>query len=98
MPGAFSLKELESNGHDMAAVVGWQAKLRQAIFNAVTENDVREIVQAQVAAAKKGDKQAIKFVMEYVLASKQPVTFVQQNHYGVEEAARAEARRNGRRL
>lgn len=97
MRGTLSLKDIESNGHDVADVLSWQTRLRQAMYDAVSEDDVKAIVKAQVDAAKKGDK-AAKFLMDYVLASKQPVTLVQNNHYGVEEAARAAAKRNGRRV
>lgn len=98
MRRTLSLNDVESNGHGLTEVVSWQTKLRQAMYDAVSETDVKAIVRQQVEAAKAGDKVAIKFVMDYVLASKQPVTLVQNNHYGVEEAARAEARRNGRRM
>jgi hypothetical protein len=43
-------------------------RLRNAMFSAITEEDVKEIITNQVAAAKKGDKAAIKFVFTYLMA------------------------------
>lgn len=51
-------------------VVGWQAELRQAAFNALNASDVKEIVQAIVTKAKQGDPQACKMVFEYLLGGK----------------------------
>ena len=43
------------------------ASLRQAILNAVTPQDVAEIIQAQVQQAKNGDTVAAKFILERLL-------------------------------
>lgn len=90
---SFSLTKAEVDPADSAmTVASWQAKLREAIFNAVTEADVAEIVKKQIDLAKQGDKSAIKFVMDYVLGAGtggQPMKLVQQNFYDAESAARA---------
>lgn len=96
MRGTLSLKQVNGSHAEVSAIVSWQVKLRQAMFDAVTEDDVKEIVRAHVDAAKKGDAAAIRFVTDVLLGSKQAVTLVQNNQYGVEEAARDELRRNGR--
>jgi predicted transcriptional regulator len=51
----------------------WQSELRAACVNSISETDMREIVTSQLAKAKKGDAQAMKFVME-LIGTKQPVT------------------------
>ena len=79
------------------ALVNWQTKLRQAVLDAVTENDVVEIVKNQVKLAKEGDKAAIRFVMDYVVGARQNVTLVQQNIYGNDGVAiAAQAEKQGR--
>ena len=44
----------------------WQTKMRQAVVNAITEDDVAAIVKNIVARAKNGDRQAIQLVLAYV--------------------------------
>lgn len=44
----------------------WQVKMRQALINAVSEDDIREIMEGLVARAKQGDRDAIKVVLSYV--------------------------------
>lgn len=79
MSGKFSIPDDEPI--DVASIA-WQEKLRQAIFESVTEEDVKGIVRAQVDKAKAGDKAALKFVMEYIVGAKnQPTKLVQQNYY-----------------
>lgn len=51
-------------------VVGWQAELRQAAYNALSGDDVKEIVEAIVKKAKQGDPAACKMVFEYLLGGK----------------------------
>lgn len=51
-------------------VVGWQADLRQAAYNALNGDDVKQIVEAIVKKAKQGDPQACKMVFEYLLGGK----------------------------
>lgn len=65
-----------------------QSKLRQAIFGAISEHDVEEIIKRQVEKAKQGDNASLQFVMKYVLGFGQPVTLNQINVMDVETAAR----------
>lgn len=67
---------------DFAGLPPWMAKLRTAVSDLVTEQDVKEIVQAQVTRAKAGDASAIKFVFDQLLggAALKGATFVQNNY------------------
>lgn len=65
-----------------------QGQLRQAIFDAISEEDVAAIVKKQVEKAKGGDDKALQFVMKYVLGFGQNVTLQQINVMDVETAAR----------
>lgn len=60
----------------------WLAMMRQAAMGGVTQADVTEIVQKQVEMAKRGDRQALKFVFDEVLGGKQlqGMTLIQNNY------------------
>ena len=66
--------EDDSSGHALSVpktnnkALAMAERLRTAMFSAITEEDVKEIITNQVAAAKKGDKAAIKFVFTYLMA------------------------------
>lgn len=45
----------------------WMARLRAALFEAVTEDDVREIAEGLVRRAKEGDLQATRMLFSYVM-------------------------------
>ncbi len=65
-----------------------QGRLRQAIFDAITEQDVSAIVKKQVEKAKEGDEKSLQFVMKYVLGFGQPVTLQQINVQDAKTAAK----------
>jgi len=67
-------------------VPGWVATMRTAAMKVVTEKDVTEIVQAQVKAAKNGNKDAIRFVFEQILGGGhlKGATFIQNNYNGAD--------------
>lgn len=71
-----------------------QAKLRAAVYNGISEQDVKQVVAALVQKAKKGDRTALKFLFEHVLGS--GLKTAVQNNYIVERPAPAAA--NGRDL
>lgn len=48
-------------------VPDWVQKLRGAMFAAVSEQDVRDMMQAIVKDAKNGDAQSRKLILDYVL-------------------------------
>lgn len=48
-------------------VGNWQARLRNALFDAVTETDVTEIAKSLVDKAKGGDLGATRLLFSYVL-------------------------------
>lgn len=75
-----------------------QGRLRQAVFDQISESDVSEIVAKQVTKAKEGDEKAIQFVMKYALGFGQPTTLRQTNILttDVETAARIESQRRNR--
>ena len=60
----------------------WIQTLRLAAFKCLKAEDVKQIVQNQIAAAKKGDKNAIKFVFEQIMggAYVKGATFIQNNY------------------
>lgn len=45
----------------------WQARLRTALFEAVSEDDVREIAEGLVAKAKAGDLSATRMLFNFVM-------------------------------
>lgn len=59
----------------------FQSKLRGAVFNAVNESDVKEVVEGIVKRAKAGDRHAITHLFDHVLGGKQPVKIIQNNYY-----------------
>lgn len=61
-----------------------QAKLRAAVFNGVSESDVKDVIAAIVKRSKEGDPQALKYFFEYILGgSAQVVNLTQHNHHYV---------------
>lgn len=50
-------------------VASWMTRLRTAMFENVTEQDVAEIAQALVRKAKEGDLAATRLLFNYVLGS-----------------------------
>ena len=63
-------------------------KLRQAMFDGIKESDIKDIVANLVEKAKKGDKTALKFIFDYMLAVPRPDTAVQVNVNGRSRGAR----------
>ncbi len=63
-------------------VPAWVATMREAAQAVLKPADIQAIVANQVAAAKKGDRQAIRFVFEQLLggAYMRGATFVQHNY------------------
>jgi len=78
------------------SIVNWQTELRMACYDAIQAEDVQEIVKNQVAKAKQGDPNAIKFVMGQLLGGGQQVTINQvQVVTDVAGAARIANRKGG---
>lgn len=66
--GKFALVDM-----DQAVGVGdWMLKLRQALFDAVKEADVKEIAEGLVKRAKEGDMAATRLLLTYVAGGAQP--------------------------
>jgi len=64
-------------------VLGWTNKLRQAMYDGVSEQDAKEVVQGIVTRAKAGDKTAIQLFFKYLVGEgKAPSTLIQNNYYG----------------
>ena len=59
--------------------MSWQAQLRAAVANSISEEDVVAIIQKQVEKAKAGNEAAAKFVLNQVLGASTPVTIRQTN-------------------
>lgn len=47
----------------------WQTRMRTAFFEAVSEDDMRQIVESLVAKAKAGDMAAIRMLLSYGIGS-----------------------------
>ena len=67
----------------------WVIRMREAAQKCIKETDIEEMVQAQVALAKKGNPAALRFVFEQVLGggSLKGMTLVQENHYAGDSPA-----------
>jgi hypothetical protein len=83
-----TISKVESQIEQHNGTLAMQGQLRQAIFDAITEQDVAAIVKKQVEKAKQGDHQSLQFVMKYVLGFGQPVTLQQINVMDVETSAK----------
>lgn len=70
-------QQLSETETTQADIVGWQTSLQAAMFSSISAEDVAEIVKSQVAKAKKGDANALKFVMGHVLGTTRPVSIKQ---------------------
>ncbi len=66
----------------------YQSRLRAAIYNGVTEQDVADVVKCIVAKAKSGDKVAIAQFFEFVVGSKAQRVTINNSFRSVEEAAK----------
>jgi hypothetical protein len=94
-----------SKGLTLAAIEGeilpdeqcFHAKLRAAVFDGISEQDVKEVVQTIVAKAKAGDTRAQKVFFDHILGGKvKPTQITVNNHFeSVEQGA--EMTRNRRR-
>lgn len=75
----------------------WIATMRRAAMGAVNEDDIREMVANQVKKAKEGNRDALKFIFDTVLAGAQMrgATFVQNNYASDGEAEKPTAARPG---
>ena len=78
-------------------VLGWQQQLRAAMFDAVNEADVKEIVQKQVERAKQGNESAARFLLQHVLGTQTPIT-VNQTTVITDVETAAKLTRGERRL
>lgn len=78
-----SKKVLKVNASELidaeANLVSLQSRLRAASFNAISEDDVKQIVQKQVKLAKEGNVDSVRFLWKYSLGFGQPITFQQTN-------------------
>lgn len=87
--GALRLAEVDDTTSRLADITDWQTSLQMACYDAIDENDVKEIVQNQVKKAKEGDPNAIKFVMGHLLGGNRNVQINNTNVItDVEGAAR----------
>ena len=74
-----TVKEIEESIERESGTIAMQLKLRQAIFDSVTDDDVIAIIKKQVEKAKAGDPASLQFMMKYVLGFGQPTTLQQLN-------------------
>jgi hypothetical protein len=83
-----TIGKVESQIEQQNNTLTMQGRLRQAIFDAITEQDVSTIVKKQVEKAKEGDEKSLQFVMKYVLGFGQPITLQQINVKDAKTAAK----------
>lgn len=83
-----TLQAVEAQVDQHNGTIAMQGRLRQAIFDAITEHDVAEIVKKQVEKAKQGDDKSLQFVMKYVLGFGNPITLQQINVIDAKTASR----------
>lgn len=83
-----TIQNVESQIDEQNGTLSMQGQLRQAIFNAISMQDVTEIVKKQVEKAKAGDEKSLQFVMKYVLGFGQPISVQQINVVSAKAAAR----------
>lgn len=83
-----TIQNVESQIDEQNGTLSMQGKLRQAIFDAISVQDVTEIVKKQVEKAKAGDEKSLQFVMKYVLGFGQPISVQQINVVSAKAAAR----------
>ena len=57
---------------NQASAQEWMTRMRSAVMNAITEDDMREIVQNLVKAAKRGERQSVQLLQGWI-GSLQPV-------------------------
>jgi hypothetical protein len=86
--GAMTIQNVESQIDEQNGTLSMQGQLRQAIFDAISVQDVTEIVKKQVEKAKAGDEKSLQFVMKYVLGFGQPISVQQINVVSTKTAAR----------
>jgi hypothetical protein len=66
----------------------WLKSLQESMGNSIAAGDLKEIMAAQIAKAKEGDRAAAQFVfgqahkMIAAEAKKMPATIIQNNYYG----------------
>ena len=84
-----TISDVDSSLDHQSSTLAMQGRLRQAIFDSISESDITQIIKKQVDKAKAGDAKSLEFVMKYVLGFGQPVTLQQINvTTDVEGAAR----------
>lgn len=86
--GAMTIQNVESQIDEQNGTLSMQGTLRQAIFDAISVQDVTEIVKRQVEKAKAGDEKSLQFVMKYVLGFGQPISVQQINVVSQKAAAK----------
>lgn len=83
-----TIQNVESQIDEQNGTLSMQGTLRQAIFDAISVQDVTEIVKRQVEKAKAGDEKSLQFVMKYVLGFGQPISVQQINVVSQKAAAK----------
>lgn len=90
-----SLKEID--GDLVPEEMTYQARIRAAVFDGVTEADAKAVVQKIVEKARAGDEKAQRMFLDYLAGfgtAPTKITVV-QNYGSVAEAAEAERARSG---
>lgn len=58
--------------NDRSEFVAWMDRLRAAMFDAVNEADIREMMANLVAKAKQGDRAAMQLLLSYCVGPANP--------------------------
>jgi len=78
---ANSQSKLIHNDPPMSEELTMQAKLRAAVFDGVSEGDVKEVIQGIVKKAKEGDPKSIKYFFDNILGGAGGTQLTQNNFY-----------------
>ena len=55
----------------------WIQRARNAVSEAITEDDIKQIVKKQVELAKSGDQRACRFIFDFLLGGTKPPNLTQ---------------------
>lgn len=52
-----------------ADIASWQAKMRAVVLETIDEDEVKDVLRAVLAQAKKGDLQAARLILSYAVGN-----------------------------
>ena len=92
-------KKLIDRPPQLAEEATYQARLRSAVYDGISQADVKDIVANLVQRAKDGDAKATDMVFKHLIAPEGThQTLIQNNYYDGEEAAEVRRGRKPKRV